>query len=243
MIYFVCNMNGKSYKILICDDSIEIRELIGIYLNKEGWETGFAENGKQAVDMTSSDNWDLLILDIMMPVLDGINACLAIREFSNIPILFLTAKDHDDDKILGLASGADDYLPKPFNPVELTARVKAMLRRYRIYNRENRNADDDNPETAAETEGIRINKEAARVFVDGNEVKLTPTEYSILLLLYENREVLFSIDRLLDLVWEDVAVSRNTAIVHIRKLREKIGDDPKNPRFIKTVWGMGYRME
>lgn len=233
-------MKNKQTRILVCDDSQEIREMIGIYIRNEGWEKSFAANGNEAIEKIEKEDFNLLILDVMMPVMDGIRACIRIREFSNIPILFLTAKTEDNDKILGLSSGGDDYLSKPFNPLELVARIKAMLRRNRSYNI---HYSPDTIRSEILIDELRINIGSAQVFIDGIEVKLTPTEYSIIRLLAGNRGMLFSIDRLLDAIWGDVTVSRNTAMVHIRKLREKIGDDPKNPKYIKTVWGMGYKME
>ena len=225
----------KDITILVCDDSPEIRDVIGIYLKAEGYTPVFASDGAEAVECVDNGGVDLVILDIMMPGTDGLEACRIIRERHGVPILFLTAKSDTDDKVAGLDAGGDDFLGKPFEPAELTARVRALLRRHLVYG--NQGTED------IRFDNLLIQTSSGAVFLDGEEVSLTRTEYSILALLAENRGVLFSIDKLLEAVWGDISVSRNTAMVHIRKLREKLRDDPKNPRFIKTIWGRGYKMD
>ncbi|EOR20314.1 regulatory protein VanR [Clostridium sartagoforme AAU1] len=226
-------------RILIVDDEKEIRDLIDIYLKGEGYETIKAENGEEALNMLSNNDVDLIILDIMMPKVNGIEACLKIREEREMPIIMLSAKSEDMDKILGLNTGADDYLTKPFNPLELVARVKSQLRRYKRFNKtivkEELEVREDN---ILYIDEISINLETHEVFKEGEEIKLTPTEFDILVLLGENRGKVFSIENIYNSVWkQDFMQSDNTVMVHIRKVREKIEDDPRRPKFIKTVWG------
>ncbi len=228
----------KDTYILICDDDEDIRNMIGIYLKNEGYRTLFASRGTEALDIIQTHEIALIILDIMMPGLNGIETCHKIRETCNMPILFLSAKSEETDKILGLGSGGDDYMTKPFNPLELIARVKAQLRRRFLY--DNTETDKSNSILIYD---LVIDVQAHRVFCGDREVKLTKTEFAILRLLAENRGRLFSIDHIMDRIWDDVIVSSNTTMVHIRKLREKLHDDPKNPKYIKTIWGMGYRMD
>lgn len=232
-------------RILIVDDEKEIRDLIDIYLKGEGYETIKAENGAEALNMLSNNDVDLIILDIMMPKVNGIEACLKIREEREMPIIMLSAKSEDMDKILGLNTGADDYLTKPFNPLELVARVKSQLRRYKRFNKtivkEELEVREDN---ILYIDEISINLETHEVFKEGEEIKLTPTEFDILVLLGENRGKVFSIENIYNSVWkQDFMQSDNTVMVHIRKVREKIEDDPRRPKFIKTVWGVGYKID
>ncbi|MPM24260.1 Alkaline phosphatase synthesis transcriptional regulatory protein PhoP [bioreactor metagenome] len=232
-------------RILIVDDEKEIRDLIDIYLKGEGYETIKAENGEEALNMLSNNDVDLIILDIMMPKVNGIEACLKIREEREMPIIMLSAKSEDMDKILGLNTGADDYLTKPFNPLELVARVKSQLRRYKRFNKtivkEELEVREDN---ILYIDEISINLETHEVFKEGEEIKLTPTEFDILVLLGENRGKVFSIENIYNSVWkQDFMQSDNTVMVHIRKVREKIEDDPRRPKFIKTVWGVGYKID
>ncbi|MCR1952394.1 response regulator transcription factor [Clostridium sp. DSM 100503] len=232
-------------KILIVDDEKEIRDLIDIYLKGEGYDTIKAENGKEALDILSNNEVDLIILDIMMPKVNGIEACLKIREEREMPIIMLSAKSEDMDKILGLNTGADDYLTKPFNPLELVARVKSQLRRYKRFNntstKEELIVKQDN---VLEIDEISINLETHEVFKDGEEIKLTPTEFDILVLLGENRGKVFSIENIYNSVWkQEFMQSDNTVMVHIRKVREKIEEDSRKPKFIKTVWGVGYKID
>lgn len=225
--------------ILIVDDEKEIRKLIEIYLKNDGYNTLQAENGKYALEILQNNKVDLIVLDIMMPEIDGIETCLKIREDKNMPIIMLSAKSEDMDKIMGLSSGADDYISKPFNPLELVARVKSQLRRYLKLNKIN-----DIKHSVIEIDGLCINKDTHQVNVDGKEVKLTPREFDILVLLASNKNIVFSTEKIYEKVWrEDYFDSNNTVMVHIRKLREKIEDNPRKPKYIKTVWGVGYKFE
>lgn len=232
-------------RILIVDDEKEIRDLVDIYLKGEGYETLKAENGEEALNLLEKEKVDLIILDIMMPKVNGIEACLKIREEREMPIIMLSAKSEDMDKILGLNTGADDYLTKPFNPLELVARVKSQLRRYKKFNK---TSNEENAvsilENTLEVEDIIINLETHEVFKDGVEIKLTPTEFDILVLLAENRGKVFSIENIYNSVWkQEFMQSDNTVMVHIRKVREKIEEDPRKPKYIKTVWGVGYKID
>ena len=232
-------------RILIVDDEKEIRDLIDIYLKGEGYETLKAENGEEALEILEGNEVDLIILDIMMPKVNGIEACLKIREAREMPIIMLSAKSEDMDKILGLNTGADDYLTKPFNPLELVARVKSQLRRYKRFNHITSKADIQiQEENILEIDELTVNLETHEVFKDGEEIKLTPTEFDILVLLGENRGKVFSIENIYSSVWkQDFMQSDNTVMVHIRKVREKIEEDPRKPKYIKTVWGVGYKID
>lgn len=232
-------------RILIVDDEKEIRDLIDIYLKGEGYETLKAENGEEALNILGGNDVDLIILDIMMPKVNGIEACLKIREEREMPIIMLSAKSEDMDKILGLNTGADDYLTKPFNPLELVARVKSQLRRYKRFNKVSAQADiQEKEENVLEIDEISINLETHEVFKEGDEIKLTPTEFDILVLLGGNRGKVFSIENIYSSVWkQDFMQSDNTVMVHIRKVREKIEEDPRKPKYIKTVWGVGYKID
>lgn len=232
-------------RILIVDDEKEIRDLIDIYLKGEGYETLKAENGEEALDILGTNDVDLIILDIMMPKVNGIEACLKIREEREMPIIMLSAKSEDMDKILGLNTGADDYLTKPFNPLELVARVKSQLRRYKRFNNAVSQLEvQEKEENILEIDELIINLETHEVFRDGEDIKLTPTEFDILVLLGGNRGKVFSIENIYNSVWkQDFMQSDNTVMVHIRKVREKIEEDPRKPKFIKTVWGVGYKID
>jgi len=232
-------------RILIVDDEKEIRDLIDIYLKGEDYETLKAENGEEALEILENNNVDLIILDIMMPKVNGIEACLKIREQREMPIIMLSAKSEDMDKILGLNTGADDYLTKPFNPLELVARVKSQLRRYKRFNKITSEAESQKQqENILEIDELTVNLETHEVFKDGEEIKLTPTEFDILVLLGENRGKVFSIENIYNSVWkQDFMQSDNTVMVHIRKVREKIEEDPRKPKYIKTVWGVGYKID
>lgn len=225
--------------ILVCDDDKEIVDAIEIYLQQEGYQIYKAYDGEQALEVLKKVNIRLLIMDIMMPKLDGIHATLKIREFSSIPILFLSAKSEDTDKILGLNVGADDYITKPFNPLELVARVKSNLRRYTKLG--SLNAENN---ALFQAGGLCINDDTKEVTVDGEAVKLTPIEYNILLLLVKNQGKVFSIDQIYENIWNEEAIGAdNTVAVHIRHIREKIEINPKEPRYLKVVWGVGYKIE
>ena len=223
-------------RILIVDDEKEIRELIEIYLRNEGYEVEKAGTGLEALEIVNSQKLDLIILDVMMPVVNGIDACIKIREQHNIPIIMLSAKVEDIDKILGLSVGADDYLAKPFNTLELIARVKAQLRRFTKLN----TASTTNK--VLEEGDLKMNLETGKVYKNEQEVLLTPTEFSILKLLWMNKGMVFKIETIYERVWEqEYFDNNNTVMVHIRKLREKIEDNPRLPEYIFTVWGVGYK--
>ncbi len=227
-------------KILVCDDEKEIVEAIDIYLTQEGYEVLKAYDGEEALRVLKNQKADLLILDVMMPKLDGIRATLKIREQNNMPIIILSAKSEDADKILGLNVGADDYVTKPFNPLELVARVKSQLRRYTQLGSTAEHAGQE----VYEAGGLAINDDLKEVTVDGEPVKLTPIEYNILLLLVKNKGKVFSIDQIYESIWNEDAIGvDNTVAVHIRHIREKIEINPKEPRYLKVVWGVGYKVE
>ena len=225
--------------ILVCDDDKEIVEAIEIYLQQEGFQVLKAYDGEEALEILKNHEVHLLIMDVMMPRLDGIRATLKIRENSSIPIIILSAKTEDSDKILGLNIGADDYVEKPFNPLELVARVKSQLRRYTQLG--NAAEANDNVYTVG---GLSINDDLKEVTVDGELVKLTPIKYNILLLLVKNQGKVFSINQIYESIWnEDAIGADNTVAVHIRHIREKIEINPKEPRYLKVVWGVGYKIE
>lgn len=229
-------------QILVCDDDKEIVEAISIYMMQAGYEPIKAYDGKEAVTLLEEDSEGkikLLLIDVMMPVLDGIHAVMKIRSFSKIPIIFLSAKSEDIDKILGLNVGADDYVTKPFNPVELTARVKSSLRRYTVLGSE---AKVDKSKYCVG--GLVIDDDEKTVSVDGEEVKLTPIEYQILLLLTKSAGRVYSTEQIYEAIWnEDAYGADNTVAVHIRHIREKIEINAKDPRYLKVVWGVGYKIE
>lgn len=228
------------FNILVCDDDKEIVEAIEIYLTQEGYHILKAYDGEQALRMIRDNQVDLLIIDVMMPRLDGIRATLKIREDHSLPIIILSAKSEDADKILGLNIGADDYVTKPFNPLELVARVKSQLRRYTQLGSTVQNES----QAVYEVGGLRINDDLKEVTVDGEPVKLTPIEYNILLLLMKNQGRVFSIDQIYESIWNEEAIGAdNTVAVHIRHIREKIEINPKDPRYLKVVWGVGYKIE
>lgn len=227
-------------KILVCDDDKDIVEAIDIYLTQEGYEVQKAYDGDEAIKVLKSNEVDLLIMDVMMPRLDGIRATLKIRENMSLPIIILSAKSEDADKILGLNIGADDYITKPFNPLELVARVKSQLRRY---TQRGSTARSDN-QSEFRTGGLVIRDDLKEVTVDGEKVKLTPIEYNILLLLVKNQGKVFSINQIYENIWNEEAIGAdNTVAVHIRHIREKIEINPKEPRYLKVVWGVGYKVE
>ena len=227
-------------KILVCDDDKDIVEAIDIYLTQEGYEVLKAYDGDEAIKVLKSNEVDLLIMDVMMPRLDGIRATLKIRENMSLPIIILSAKSEDADKILGLNIGADDYITKPFNPLELVARVKSQLRRYTQLGS---TARSDN-QSEFRTGGLVIRDDLKEVTVDGEKVNLTPIEYNILLLLVKNQGKVFSINQIYENIWNEEAIGAdNTVAVHIRHIREKIEINPKEPRYLKVVWGVGYKVE
>lgn len=229
--------------ILVIDDDTEIRNLIEIYLNNEGFKVIKAGDGLEALDIVSKNNVQLIILDVMMPKLDGIQTCLKIREDIEVPIIMLSAKVEDMHKIHGLSVGADDYMTKPFNPLELVARVKSQLRRYLRFRNPNESADTVN-ENEIDIGNLIINTATHQVKVSKKEVKLTPKEFAIMELLARHRGMVFSSERIYESVWkEPMMESENTVMVHIRNIREKIEENPRKPKYIKNVWGVGYKIE
>ncbi len=227
------------YNVLICDDQPDIVNALKIYLTPEGYNLFEAYDGETALNMARSGDFHLILLDIMMPVMDGITTTAKIREFSNVPIILLSAKSETEDKVLGLNVGADDYLTKPFVPVEVLARVRSQLRRYAQLG--SRPAQQPGNLTIG---GVTLDDRTKSVTVDGEEVALTPTEYSILQLLMSNPGKVFSTKALYEAVWQEAALGSEGAVaVHIRHLREKIEINPSEPRYLKVVWGQGYKME
>ena len=225
--------------ILVCDDDKEIVDAIEIYLSQDGYKIYKAYDGEQAIQILDKEEIHLLIMDIMMPKLDGIRATLKIREYSSIPIIILSAKSEDTDKILGLNIGADDYICKPFNPLELVARVKSNLRRYTSLG----SLTGEN-KAIYQVGGLILNDDIKQVTVDDEPVKMTPIEYNILLLLMRNQGRVFSINQIYESIWnEDAIGADNTVAVHIRHIREKIEINPKEPRYLKVVWGVGYKID
>lgn len=222
--------------VLVVDDEEDIRELVGIYIKNEGYQVYKAANGKDALDIIDNMSIDIAILDVMMADMDGITLCMEIRKKSNIPIIMLSAKDQDMDKVIGLSVGADDYLAKPFNPVELIARVKAQLRRYKDFNNQKQS-------NILEYLDLTMNIDTHRVFLPSKEILLTPKEFAILELLWKNKGNVFSTEHIYDMLWseEEAYDINNVIMVHIRNIRSKIETDLKNPRYIKTVWGVGYK--
>ena len=227
------------YNILVCDDEKDIVSALEIYLTADGYQVFTAYNGREAVDILNKEEIHLVLMDIMMPEMNGISAMVKIREKSNVPVILLTAKSEDTDKILGLTVGADDYVTKPFNPLELMARVKSQLRRYTQLG-----AMAEKRGNVYETGGLMIDDDRKEVTVDGEAVKLTPIEYRILLFLVKNQGRVFSINQIYESIWEEEAIAAdNTVAVHIRHIREKIEINPREPRYLKVVWGLGYKVE
>ncbi len=231
----------NDYNILVIDDEIEIVELVEVYLINEGFKVFKAYTGEDGLKILDSEKIHLVVLDIMMPGIDGLAVCRKIRSKMNIPIIMLSARSQDMDKILGLSTGADDYMIKPFNPMELIARIKSQMRRFLYLNTQlNVNKDDD----VLEFKGVTINKRNHNVSVYDNAVNLTPTEYEILILLADNLGRIFSSEKIFERVWKDKYFEgNNTVMVHIWRLREKIEQNPKEPKILETVWGVGYKIE
>ena len=225
--------------ILVCDDDKDIVEAIDIYLTQEGYRVLKAYDGLQALEILKKEEVHLLIIDIMMPKLDGIHATLRIREESSIPIIILSAKTEDADKILGLNIGADDYVMKPFSPLELVARVKSQLRRYTKLG-----TMAENTENVFRTGGLVVDDDKKQVTVDGENIRLTPMEFNILCFLVRNAGKVYSIEQIYESIWNEEAIGvDNTVAVHIRHIREKIEINPKDPQYLKVVWGIGYKVE
>ena len=228
------------FNILVCDDDKEIVDAIDIYLSQEGYHILKAYDGLQAIEIMKKEEVHLILLDIMMPNLDGIRATRKIRETSSVPIIMLSAKSEEVDKITGLNIGADDYVTKPFNPLELIARVKSQLRRYTQLG----NLATEEKEAVYVCGGLVVNDDLKTVTVDGEPVKLTPIEYNILVLLIKNQGKVFSIEQIYENIWNEEAIGAdNTVAVHIRHIREKIEINPREPRYLKVVWGIGYKIE
>lgn len=233
----------QQMKILIVDDNSEIREVLRILLTGEEYMVFEAQNGEEAVEMTGQEAFDLIILDIMMPGMDGYHTCMEIRKNSNAPILFLSAKTQEGDRMLGFLSGGDDYLAKPFSYNELISRARALIRRYRIY--QGKKETQEIGENIFRFHDLEINETSRTVTKGSRVIDLTDTEYAVLLLLVNNRHQIFSAQRLYEIVWEEPYYygANNVVMVHIRNLRRKIERDPKNPELIRTVWGRGYRCD
>lgn len=228
----------KKYRVLVVDDEKEIRDGIEIYLRSNDLEVFKAKDGIEALEMLEKEDIQLILLDVMMPRLDVIRTCLKIRENKNLPVIILSAKSENSDKILGLNIGADDYITKPFDPLELVARVKSQLRRYTLLGNAAASSDE------IRIKELTISKASNIVTVDGEEVSLTPLEFKILLLLAENAGRVLSIKQIYENVWEEPFYkSENTVTVHIRRIREKIEISTKEPKYIKVVWGIGYKLE
>ncbi|MCR8644272.1 response regulator transcription factor [Paenibacillus sp. N1-5-1-14] len=225
--------------ILLVDDEKEITNLLEIYLKNEGYQLLIANDGLEALELLQSNAVDLIILDVMMPRMDGIQACIKIREEKQMPIIMLSAKGQEIDKITGLSIGADDYVVKPFSPLEILARVKSQLRRYRHFS-----GNDVKSENEIVIDELVIHLTQHRVSVDKIPIKLTPREFSILYTLAVNRGRVLSMEQIYEAVWEEPFYeSNNTVMVHIRKIREKLEKDPSSPQYIKTIWGIGYTIE
>ena len=222
--------------IMVVDDEKDIRDILGIYLDSNGYRTIKVENGKKALEILDKESIDLAILDIMLPDIDGIGLCIKIRANKNIPIIMLSAKDQEIDIVMGLTSGADDYIAKPFNPVELLARVRAQLRRFKELNPDQSNGQ------SLKYQNLELNLDTHKLIKNNEEIRLTPTEFKILSLMWKNKGIVFSTEKIYQRVWhEDDFEIDNTVMVHIRNLRDKIEDDNKKPLFIQTVWGVGYK--
>ena len=228
------------YRILVCDDERDIVSALRIYLTAEGYEVLEAYNGSEMLRLAATQEVHLILLDVMMPGMDGLTAMAELRKTSNVPVILLTAKSEDMDKVLGLNLGADDYVTKPFNPLELVARGKSQLRRFN----ELGGTAQEPKEMIYKVGGLQINDDLKQVTVDGEFVKLTPIEYNILLLLMKNQGKVFSINQIYESIWNEEAIGAdNTVAVHIRHIREKIEINPKDPRYLKVVWGVGYKIE
>lgn len=229
------------YRVLVVDDDVDIRNAIEIYLRSEGILVSKAADGQEALKKVREEEVHLIVMDVMMPNLDGIQATFKIREKYNVPIIMLSAKTEDHDKILGLNIGADDYIAKPFNPLELVARVKSQLRRFTGLGTQRIDRDD---EQEIEVRGLVLNNRRKKVTLEGEEIRLTPTEFHILQLFMENIGRVFAMDEIYERVWKEPAFQpENTVAVHIRRIREKIELNSKEPKYVKVVWGIGYKME
>jgi DNA-binding response OmpR family regulator len=230
--------------ILVVEDDREISDGICIYLKNQGYETFQAMDGFEGLEVIEKERIDLAIVDVMMPRMDGITMTMKVRQMQNFPIIMLTAKSEEIDKVTGLNIGADDYVTKPFAPMELLARVNSQLRRYEMFQRMLQDATQQNPkERVYRVGGLEVNEDTVQVFVDGVETKLTPREFQILLLLIRHPGRVFSTDEIYERIWNEKAVGTDTIMVHIRNIREKIEINPKDPKYLKVVWGIGYKIE
>lgn len=237
-------MNELNATVLVVDDNREIVNAIALLLEKEGYNIIKAYDGLEALDKLVSNQVQLILIDIMMPKMDGLSAVMKIREKNNIPIIILSAKSEDTDKVLGLSMGADDYISKPYNPMELTARVRANLRRYLSLGAVDSSSREMTGEDIIVIGGLQLNTSQKKLNVDGDEVRLTATEYKILELLMSNPGRIFSAEQIYEQVWNEQGYAvENTVMVHIRHIREKIEINPKEPRYVKVVWGLGYKIE
>jgi DNA-binding response OmpR family regulator len=234
----LCIKEKNGMNILICDDDVEIVNALEVYMKNEGYEVYKAYDGIEALDVLKKEDIHLILMDIMMPRLDGMRTTMKIREEKNIPIIMLSAKSEDYDKIMGLNTGADDYITKPFNPLELIARVKSQLRRYVDL------GSFEKKTGIFKSGGLIVDEDAKAVYLDGEQVAVTPIEYGILKLLTMNAGKVFSMEQIYEAVWEEVAYNpENTVAVHVRRIREKIEINPKEPKYLKVVWGIGYKIE
>ena len=233
------------YNILVVDDEKEITDAVEVYLKNQNYNVFKAYNGQEALSIFEKEDIHLILMDIMMPILDGINATIKIREKSAVPIIFLSAKSEDMDKILGLNIGADDYVTKPFNPLELLARVNSNIRRYTNYSKVSANDQTSNEQANEDSiikiGGIELNDVTKEILVDGNPIKVTPIEFKILHLFMKNQGRVFSIEDIYEKVWNEPAYNPDTVTVHIRRIRQKIEINPKEPKYLKVVWGIGYK--
>lgn len=231
----------NDWNVLVVEDDREILEGVAIYLKNQGYHVFKAENGRKGLDIIETKRIDLAIVDIMMPVMDGITMTMRLREKYDFPVIMLSAKSEEIDKVTGLNIGADDYVTKPFAPMELLARVNSHLRRYERYRK--LDAVPEVNEHIYTIGGLEVNEDTKEVFVDGNLTKLTPLEFKILALLIKHPGRVFSAEEIYERVWNERAINTETIMVHVRKIREKIEYDPKNPRYLKVVWGVGYKIE
>lgn len=233
----------KSYNILVVEDENDIRDAIGIYLENQGYNVFKASNGLEGLEILDKEEVHLAIADVMMPKMDGLTFTMKLREKYNFPVIILSAKSEDVDKIMGLNIGADDYVTKPFQPLELIARVNSQLRRYTKYLNINIDNINQQKDDIIEVAGLEINLNSKEVMVDGELVKITPIEFKILHLLMSNMGRVFSAEEIYERVWNERAVNTDTVMVHVRNIREKIEIDAKKPRYLKVVWGVGYKIE
>ena len=229
--------------ILIVEDDKDIREGVGIYLKSQGYEVFMAGDGAEGLEVLEKEDIHLAIVDIMMPRMDGITMTMKLREKYDFPVIMLSAKSEEVDKVMGLNIGADDYVTKPFTPMELMARVNSQMRRYRRFMEKLQEKEAKNSDTVYTIGGLEVNESTFEVRVDGAPVKMTPMEFKILLLLIKNPGRVFSADEIYERVWNERAVNTETVMVHVRNIREKIEINPKEPKYLKVVWGVGYKIE